>query len=71
MRVIEPLGRISSIPPTQRSFSSNGYVQGSGSDPFYGLLKDAMSARQESRGEFSARRSELYHWRLGKRLTLF
>lgn len=59
MRVIEPVGRVSSVPPTPRSVSSQDYFQGSRVDPFYRCLQDALSANQEPSAVFYSQRSGL------------
>lgn len=48
MRIIEPVGRLTTIPPTKRSRASRTSFPGDRSDPFFGLLQDAMSVCQSS-----------------------
>ena len=56
MRIIEPVGRASSVPPTRRSSVSDSSLQSYRADSFYLLLQDAVSSCQRSSGKLLADR---------------
>ena len=57
MRIIEPIGRISSIPPTQRSLVSGDEFCGGRPVLFHDFLLDALSAHRPFHGELPMQRT--------------
>lgn len=58
MRTIEPMGKSSSLPPSQRSSASECCLPSGDRDPFYHLLESAFSADDKPRGEDGSRSSK-------------
>ncbi|MBF0185137.1 MAG: hypothetical protein HQM06_12220 [Magnetococcales bacterium] len=55
MRRIEPMGRMSAVPPTHQGTVSNALLPKNQADCFYDLLQDAASACHRTPGRFAGR----------------